>query len=81
VTVYPSISTGIVNVEASKNKVREIKQIQVLQTDGTLVREYGQSFNKVVLDLTDQREGLYLIKVIYNGNKSKTFSVIYKKDS
>jgi len=78
--VYPNVTNGILNVELKKSSEhKSIANIDLLDPDGKLVESYGQNYNKVVLDISNHKPGLYYLKVTV-GKKTKLFHVIYDKN-
>jgi hypothetical protein len=78
-TVYPSITSGIVNVELMKNEeYKTIDNIELIDQNGKTVERYGQNYSKVVLDISAHRTGIYYLKVTIN-KKVSFHKVIYEK--
>jgi hypothetical protein len=65
--VFPSVTTGIVNIEAEKREEYHIiKSIQVIDLAGKVVQQYGTSPVKFFIDLSNLVNGLYYIRVETN---------------
>ncbi len=80
-TVYPSVTSGIVNVELKKTNadVTGIKSIEVMNVEGKRVVAYGVNAMKAIVDMTDFPVGVYYVKV-YIGNEFKLYPVFHQKE-
>lgn len=78
--IYPTPTKGIVNIEAQKlMQFHIIEKMELLNSDGRLVRTYGKSPTKFYIDISDLPNGVYYLSVTTN-IKSQTFPVILNKD-
>lgn len=76
--VYPSLTDGVVNIEAMKlNEYHIIEKIEVLDNNGRVVKKYGVSPTKFRIDLSDLPNGNYFIKVVTN-YQTQTVPVVLK---
>ncbi|MCA6364506.1 MAG: T9SS type A sorting domain-containing protein [Bacteroidetes bacterium] len=77
--VYPTPSTGIVNIEAQKlQEYHIIEGIEVISADGKLLKQYGVSPTKFWIDLSAYPNGTYYLRVITN-KKTETHKVILQR--
>ncbi|MDR3679976.1 MAG: T9SS type A sorting domain-containing protein [Flavipsychrobacter sp.] len=77
--VYPTSTTGIVNIEAEKiEDYHIIESMQLTDMKGEVVEEYGRAPTKYFIDISNHPSGLYYLKVNTN-IKSKTFPIFLKK--
>jgi hypothetical protein len=77
--VYPTSTTGIIHIEGPKiPEYHIIQSMQLISADGKLVKEYGLSPVKFYVDISDQPDGIYYLKVNTN-KKSETFPVLLKR--
>lgn len=74
--VYPTRSTGIVNVEIQKlQQYHIIKSMQLMDMQGRIIEEYGLSPIKTFIDVSNHPPGVYKLKVNTN-LKSQTFTIV-----
>lgn len=77
--VYPTITTGIVNILAEKlQRYHIIESMQLYDMQGRLVQQFGISPTKFFIDISHHPNGTYYLKINTN-LKSQTFPVILKK--
>ena len=77
--VYPTNTTGLVNIEGPKlQEFHIIRNMQLISADGRLVREYGVSPVKFYINISDLPDGVYYLKVNTN-KRSETFPLLLKK--
>ncbi|MBC8172324.1 MAG: T9SS type A sorting domain-containing protein [Chitinophagales bacterium] len=78
--VYPSPTDGIVHIEAEKlQEYHIIESMELMNTTGEIVKRYGRSPTKFYIDISDQKNGLYYLKVNTN-IKSETVPVLLFKN-
>ena len=70
--IYPNPSKDIFNIQG-----QEINSIEVFNSDGTIIKTQSTKKNNTQVDLSNQSNGVYYIKVISNSN-STTHKVIKK---
>jgi|GEM_PF-5136734 len=71
ISIYPNPSTGIFNVVNDK----EVVLIEVLNTQGQLVRSIKTNQNNVQVDLNQEAAGMYYIKVYQANQDIKTTKI------
>jgi hypothetical protein len=77
--VYPTPSTGIINIEAQKlQEYHIIEGIELIGADGRLLKRYGMSPTKFWIDLSAYPNGTYYLRVITN-KKTETHKVILQR--
>lgn len=77
--IYPTKTTGIVNIEAQKlQEYHIIKNMQLIDMQGKVVQEYGLSPTKFFIDISNQPDGTYRLKINTN-KKTETFPVILSR--
>lgn len=77
--VYPSVTTGIVNIEAQKlQEFHIIQGMELLSADGRVLKTYGVSPTKFWIDISAFPDGLYFLRVITN-KKTETHPIILKQ--
>ncbi len=77
--VYPTLSSGIVHIEAKKlNEYHIIEQLDVLDGNGKLVQQFKNVPTKFFVDLADLANGQYFIHVRTN-KKSERFKIILQR--
>lgn len=74
--VYPSTTTGFVTIEAPDQGW--INRIEVMDIMGKRVKSLETSTHQTRLNLSGERDGIYLIKV-YQGQLTSTHRIILKK--
>lgn len=78
--IYPTPTKGVINIEAQKlMQFHIIERMELLNTDGKVIRTYGKSPTKFYIDISDLPNGMYYLKVQTN-IKSETFPLILNKD-
>ncbi|MGV3697479.1 DUF7619 domain-containing protein [Flavobacterium sp.] len=60
ISVYPNPTNGIVNIKCSNN----IKSVQLYDVQGRILQTNLVNQNQTVLDITDQSNGVYFVKII-----------------
>jgi hypothetical protein len=76
--VYPTITSGIVNVELMKTSEKElIENIDLLNADGKLLESYGSNYAKVVLDISKHSVGVYYLRITAR-KKTSVYPVLYE---
>lgn len=79
VKVYPTLTSGLINIKAEKqNQFDIIEKVQIINTEGKVVKELGQSAVDLSMDIGDLPSNLYYVKVKTN-IRSATIPVILKK--
>ncbi|MBC8172323.1 MAG: T9SS type A sorting domain-containing protein [Chitinophagales bacterium] len=74
--VYPTITNGIVHIEAEKLfEFHIIESMQLFNIKGEIVKNYGRSPTKFYIDIDGHPDGLYYLKINTN-KRSMTFPVI-----
>jgi hypothetical protein len=77
--VFPTLTTGVVNIEAAMlKKYHIIEEMALLNMEGKVVQRYGKSPKKFRIDISDKPPGTYYLKVRTN-LKTQTFPVILNK--
>lgn len=77
--VYPTVTTGVVNIEAKKmNEFHIIELLEVFNSSGMLVEQYHNVPTKFFVNLNGQPSGNYFVKVKTNKN-TETFQVIVQQ--
>ncbi len=65
--VYPTATTGIVNVEIDKRDTeQQVKNVMLINRDGKILEQYIQDTHKLVMDIGNYPAGLYYVKVTTN---------------
>ncbi|MBC8046909.1 MAG: T9SS type A sorting domain-containing protein [Fimbriimonadaceae bacterium] len=78
--IYPSPTDGIVHIEAEKlQEYHIIESIQLININGEIIKRYGRSPTKFYIDISDQENGLYYLRVNTN-IKSETVPVLLFKN-
>ncbi|MEQ8325045.1 MAG: T9SS type A sorting domain-containing protein [Vicingaceae bacterium] len=74
--VFPSPTTGRVDIQVEKqNEYHIIEKIELLTADGKLVQTYGRAPTKFWIDISDQPNGMYLLRITTN-LKSETHQIM-----
>lgn len=77
--VYPTNTTGRVQIEGEKiNEYYVIEHMQLLSADGKMVKEYGLAPVKFYIDIADQPDGMYYLKIKTN-KRTETFPILLKR--
>lgn len=78
--VYPTISTGVVNIETIKiQDYHIIESIELIDLNGRVMKQYGKSPTKFYIDISDQKDGIYYLRI--NTNKqTNTYPVILRRE-
>jgi hypothetical protein len=77
--VFPTRTTGIINIEAQKlQEFHIIKSMRLIDMQGRVVREYGTCPTKYYIDISGHPDGMYHLKVNTN-KRSETFPVILSR--
>jgi len=70
INVYPNPTTGQFKIDLSSfTNLDESLKIQIFNTDGTLLKQIEGVANKQVYNITIERKGLFMIKVINDQNQ------------
>lgn len=74
--VGPNPSNGRIEINTKKNnEYHIIERIEVLNSNGAIVKEYGVSPVKFAIDISDQPDGIYFIKIKTN-IKEEVFKIV-----
>jgi len=77
--VYPTVTTGLLNIEAEKlDEFHIIESMQLVNVEGKVVQRFGKAPTKYWVDIAGHNNGLYYLTVNTN-LKSKTFPVFLVK--
>jgi Secretion system C-terminal sorting domain len=77
--VYPTNTTGAINVEAKKiSQVNLIDKMLLFNTEGKLVKEYNVGSTNTMINIHSYADGMYYLKVITKA-KTSTFPIVLKK--
>ena len=77
--VYPTQTSGIVNIEAQKlQEFHIIKNMQLMDMQGRIVEEFGVSPTTYSIDIGRHADGVYRLKVNTN-KRSEIFTVVLKR--
>lgn len=77
--VYPTNTTGIINIEAKKlQEYHIIESMQLMDMQGRIVQTYGHAPTKYYIDISNHANGMYRLKINTN-KKSETFPVILSR--
>jgi len=77
--VFPTATTGRVYIEAEKlQEFHIIESIELISTDGKIVKTWGTSPTKFYIDIDEQTSGLYYLKVRTN-KKTETIPIVLNK--
>lgn len=77
--IYPNATTGIVNIEAEKlQEFHIIENMLLINSAGRVVASYGVNPTKTYIDISNQPDGQYYLKIKTN-IKSVTLPVVLKK--
>lgn len=77
--VYPTRTTGRVNIEAEKlQDFHIIEQIDLISADGRIVQSWGTSPTKFFIDINQHANGLYYLRVQTN-KKTETIKLVLNK--
>ncbi len=78
--VYPNPSSGRVHIQAQKKKAFHItRKLEVHNSQGQLVRSFENVPTKFFIDLDDQPNGMYFVKVQTNF-ETQTFPIILQRE-
>jgi hypothetical protein len=78
--VYPTMTNGIVNIETIKiQDYHIIESIQLIDLNGRVVKQYGKSPTKFYLDISDQIDGMYYLKV-HTNKQTSTYPIILRRE-
>jgi len=78
-TINPNPTTGRIDINTKKNsEYHIIESIQLVNSNGEIVKEYGTSPTKFNIDISDQANGIYFLRVNTN-LKSEIFKVVLQK--
>lgn len=78
--VFPTITSGIVNVEATKKGDKgNLIFIELFDMAGKLIESYGQNTSKVVIDISKYPDGMYNLKVV-SDVVSSNFPIMLQKN-
>jgi len=75
--VYPNPTTGIIHVEFQESQPDNDIQIMLYDLSGKFVAKYQGGGDKGVIDVGNQPNGVYVLKVMLN-NKVSTLKIIKK---
>ena len=65
--IFPNPTTGRIDIQAKKlDEFHIIEKIELFNAEGRLVQEYGISPTKFYLDINDQPNGVYFLKIQTN---------------
>lgn len=79
VNIFPSPSSGEVNIQVKKiNEFHLIESMILTNVEGKVVKTFGSSPTKFKIDISDQPDGVYFLKVNTN-LESQTVKVVLKK--
>lgn len=79
-TVYPTTTNGMVNIEAKKTRPDlKIDNILLLDINGKIIEDLGSTFSKVVVDMSKYPQGSYYFTVRV-GQKVESYQVVYAKE-
>src|SRR5690606_1494899 len=71
--VYPTKTTGIINIEAEKlQEFHIIEKIKLIDVSGKVVQEWGRSPTKFYVDIQQHPDGIYYLKVKTNKKDRKS---------
>lgn len=77
--VYPTTTTGRVQIEGEKiNEYYVIENMQLISADGKVVKQYGLAPVKFYIDIHDQPDGMYYLKIQTN-KRTETFPILLKR--
>lgn len=77
IDIFPNPTNGILSIRAKKStEFHIIERIEVTDSQGNLVKEYGLSPTYFSIDLTDLPKGVYFIKIQTN-IKTERFKVVH----
>jgi hypothetical protein len=77
--VYPTATTGRVYIEAEKlQEFHIIESIELISTDGKIVKTWGTSPTKFYIDIDEQTNGMYYLKVKTN-KKIETIPIVLNR--
>lgn len=74
--IFPNPTYGVVNIQARKTTAYHvIEEMQLMDINGKIIREYGLSPTKFEIDLRDLPDGVYILKIRTN-MQTETFKII-----
>jgi hypothetical protein len=76
-TVYPTKTSGIVNVEL-KNPEKKMSDLNLLDMNGKLLQKYGPNSSKVVLDISEYPPGIYYVEI--RSDKKQEFFKVFREN-
>ncbi|HTF05173.1 MAG TPA: T9SS type A sorting domain-containing protein [Bacteroidia bacterium] len=77
--VFPSVTTGIVNIETvALQEYHIIETMQLVDVNGKVVKEWKNVPTRFWIDISDQPNGSYFLKVTTN-KQTNTFPVILQR--
>ncbi|MCH8331633.1 MAG: T9SS type A sorting domain-containing protein [Bacteroidetes bacterium] len=78
--VYPSLTTGKVNINTKKiNGFHIIEKLELVNAEGKIIQQHINIPTKFWIDIADQPDGQYFLQVTTNV-KSETFPIVLQKD-
>lgn len=72
--VYPTLTTGIVNIEAEQSSKEQVQDVVLMNADGKILKRYGAGAIKRQIDIGNNPPGLYYLKVA-TAHKQKTYKI------
>jgi hypothetical protein len=77
--VYPTNTSGRVFIEGEKiPEYYVIEHMQLISSDGKVVKQYGRAPVKFYIDINDQPDGMYYLKIETN-KRTETFPILLKR--
>lgn len=73
ITIFPNPTSGELNIHISR--LEESYTVRVYDATGRLVKEDNSTYNRLLLDMSDLRDGLYVVSVVLD-NQTINYKVI-----
>jgi len=78
--VYPNLTSGAVNIQARKiDEFHIIEKMELINVEGKIVAEFGISPTKFSIDIGNQPNGIYFLKIKTN-LKTETFRLVLHRE-
>lgn len=80
IKVYPNPTRGRVNIQTKKlNEFHLIEKMELIDTAGRVVQEFGVSPTKFYIDIDDHPDGIYFLKIQTN-KKTETLQILLQRE-
>ena len=77
--IYPNPTNQYVNIEGDLPEAIEEAQIFLLNTEGKILKTEMYKGQAKTMDVSDLKNGMYMLEVNYSKNKRSTYKIIVSK--